>query len=551
MSPQLIPKRSFGRLNKANQREDEGDHIDSKKLFCSAGNPITFYIKHAVPERAMLIKLIEVSSNTFLPVFIALSSHGGKVVTNFKEAEFVLADPNKTQRFVSGIRHIYSYKLVMDSIKANQFQKAAEYKLLITGQRNGRRSYTQQDDRFLEDFLRGKSDGLKGNRIYKELEQMNDSHTWQSWRNRAELVVMPNMEIQRNRKNQSEVEPSTNTSNVSEFTESPFFTDIDDQATEQVLNKFLENAKENEIVIDLSEEEDNCIPEVVNETNRQKATEDGNNVVNTNAGLQTTSAQEKLSTPQIPKGDVTKTPVKSSSMITPRKGMKYEDALGSYGSSLSTLGKRSQVVDEDELYDSSENPRHKPFTSRSSQDLSLPIENDIILLDSPKATWPESPNGRTNEVQERIEEAEVETPCPVSLVRLGKRRQTPSDVDTPTKSQSKRLRLSLSPIRQVSSPFRASSFPIKSTNVCNDGDEKEFLTKVKEISEITHRPLTAVIQALGETTCNFEVTKDFLLNGKTLNNAKYIWTSEEDAILTSSTSDKNKVREIVDKHGTN
>ncbi|CAG8519239.1 15987_t:CDS:2 [Acaulospora colombiana] len=524
MSPQLTPKRSFGRLGKKNHcdRADGGNHIDSKKLFCSTGSSITFYVKQTVPERAKLIEDIE--------------SHGGKVVEEFNDAQFVLADPNKTQRFVSGLRQVYSYKLVIDSIQTNQFQRAADYKLLITGERNGRRPFTQQDDRFLEEYLKGKTVALKGNKIYQELEKMNDRHTWQSWRNRAELVIIPNMEIQRKLKKQNEVEPSTNTSTVSECIESPFFTDLDDQATEQVLNSFLEKIKENDIIIDISDEEDNNIPEVDNEKNTKKSIEDSSNV-------ETTLNREKPEG-RISNGDTVRTPVKLRSRMTPIKETEYEEVLGS---SLSSLGKRSQV-DMNDIYDLSETPRRKPFASLSSQGPS--IENDVISLDSPEITLPESPNSLVKQIQEQTEEeTEVETPCPVSSVRLGKRRQIQGD-ETPTNSQSKRLRLSSSSVRsQVPSPFKASGFPIQPTNECDEKDEREFLAKVKEISEITHRPLTSVIRALGETTCNFEVAKDFLINGRTANNSRFIWTSEEDAIITSG-SDKEKLREIVNNHGT-
>ncbi|RHZ52705.1 hypothetical protein Glove_458g3 [Diversispora epigaea] len=84
-------------------------------------------------------------------------------------------------------------------------------------------------------------------------------------------------------------------------------------------------------------------------------------------------------------------------------------------------------------------------------------------------------------------------------------------------------------------------------NQIND-DEREFLTRVKRLSERTHRPLTDVIRALGVTSCNFEAASDYILGRTNESNEKYIWSNEEDSILLDRSNEGN-FTPIFEKHG--
>ncbi|CAG8588737.1 5951_t:CDS:10, partial [Dentiscutata heterogama] len=76
--------------------------------------------------------------------------------------------------------------------------------------------------------------------------------------------------------------------------------------------------------------------------------------------------------------------------------------------------------------------------------------------------------------------------------------------------------------------------------------DEEFLLKIKELSEEFHVPKTEVIRLLGDTSCNFEVVRDYLNNN--VIDEKYFWGNEEDAILLAST-DQTQFGDILRKHG--
>ncbi|CAG8566805.1 20143_t:CDS:2 [Dentiscutata erythropus] len=76
--------------------------------------------------------------------------------------------------------------------------------------------------------------------------------------------------------------------------------------------------------------------------------------------------------------------------------------------------------------------------------------------------------------------------------------------------------------------------------------DEEFLLKIKELSEEFHVPKTEVIRLLGDTTCNFEVVRDYLNNN--VIDEKYFWGNEEDAIILASTDEEQYI-DVVRKHG--
>ncbi|CAH1755966.1 12521_t:CDS:2 [Entrophospora sp. SA101] len=153
--------------------------MSTNKVFVIKGIQLVFYVKHEVPEKSTVERLIK--------------DNGGKVVSRPNDARWILADPskpqNRTQRF-----KILSYKIIIDSIKKNKFQSISIYQIVCTAKRTGRTEFTFQDDKFIENFLQTKSHDFHGKVIYEELEHLNDRHSWESWRKRAIEKVIPRLQ---------------------------------------------------------------------------------------------------------------------------------------------------------------------------------------------------------------------------------------------------------------------------------------------------------------------------------------------------------------------
>ena len=93
----------------------------------------------------------------------------------------------------------YSYRFIELSIRNSRLEDLNVHKVgstsrvdrpvggVVTGPKGTRRPFTEEDDQFLWDFITPfKNNGgqYKGNEIYKQVEMLRPSHTYQSWRDR-------------------------------------------------------------------------------------------------------------------------------------------------------------------------------------------------------------------------------------------------------------------------------------------------------------------------------------------------------------------------------
>ncbi|CAG8493078.1 35360_t:CDS:2 [Racocetra persica] len=199
---------------------------EPRLLFINNETPITFGVKRDVPQRHSLMEKIK--------------EHGGEVTENYCDADFVLGDPTKTQIPMQGIDKVTNYKFVLDSINAGRLRPPSSYELVISGSRSGRRNFTVQDDRDLENYLKSISEGLRGNEIYKKFEKINPRHTWQAWRSRAVRKFVGNINVTPNAQTISKVRSANNSPALHDA-------DSDDLATEKILESAIRKNQENEI----------------------------------------------------------------------------------------------------------------------------------------------------------------------------------------------------------------------------------------------------------------------------------------------------------------
>ncbi|CAG8505344.1 9574_t:CDS:10, partial [Racocetra fulgida] len=155
------------------------------------------------------------------------------ITENYCDADFVLGDPTKTQIPMQGIDKVTNYKFVLDSINAGRLRPPSSYELVISGSRSGRRNFTVQDDRDLENYLESISEGLRGNQIYKKFEKI-------AWRSRAVRKFVGNINATPNAQTISKVRSANNSPTLHDA-------DSDDLATEKILESAIRKNQENEI----------------------------------------------------------------------------------------------------------------------------------------------------------------------------------------------------------------------------------------------------------------------------------------------------------------
>ncbi|KAL6245363.1 hypothetical protein RBB50_007362 [Rhinocladiella similis] len=156
--------------------EDHG-YDQSRTLF--AGQKLWF--SHSVPQRKWLIENAR--------------NNGAVIVTIDTNADIKLVDHTRKNQPVGA----YSYKYVELSIRRGQLENLAPHAVGVatrvarpvgsttTAPRGSRVPYTEEDDQFLYNWMKPFEDSggaYKGNEIYKQIEQVNPRHTYQSWRDR-------------------------------------------------------------------------------------------------------------------------------------------------------------------------------------------------------------------------------------------------------------------------------------------------------------------------------------------------------------------------------
>ncbi|OCT53606.1 hypothetical protein CLCR_09502 [Cladophialophora carrionii] len=150
---------------------------DDQTLF--AGQKLWF--SHVIPQRRWLIENAR--------------RNGAVIVDRDTEADVRLVDHAKKNNAPG----THSYKYVESSIRNGRLEDLASHAIgaptrvarpigsSVTSSKGGRTPFTPADDQFLWNWLKPfveRGGSWKGNEIYKQLEEVNPRHTFQSWRDR-------------------------------------------------------------------------------------------------------------------------------------------------------------------------------------------------------------------------------------------------------------------------------------------------------------------------------------------------------------------------------
>lgn len=160
--------------------DEDADHHDDTVPQIFAGQKLWFH--HQTPQRKWLI------DNAKL--------YGATVVDLDKQADVRLVDHAKKNNAPG----THSYRYVERSIRKGRLENLSDHAVGVprrvgrpvgsttTAPRLGTRMpYTPEEDQFLWNWMKpfeARGGQWKGNEIYKQIEQVNPRHTWQSWRDR-------------------------------------------------------------------------------------------------------------------------------------------------------------------------------------------------------------------------------------------------------------------------------------------------------------------------------------------------------------------------------
>ena len=158
------------------QRSREDDN-GAPTLF----NGQKLWFAHTVPQRKWLVENAR--------------ANGAVVVDMDTAADVKLVDHAKK----SNPPGTYSYRYVESSIRSGILEELADHAVgipsrvsrpvgsIATAPKSGRTPFTAADDQLLWNWVKPFMDrggAWKGNEIYKQLEEANPRHTFQSWRDR-------------------------------------------------------------------------------------------------------------------------------------------------------------------------------------------------------------------------------------------------------------------------------------------------------------------------------------------------------------------------------
>ncbi|KAG0302877.1 hypothetical protein BGZ98_007153 [Dissophora globulifera] len=167
------PYQHQGRLRKQklSDQADASDHVEGRKIFVDkGGQPLLICISLTVKDiHALESKIRE---------------YGGAVTMDERIAYIHLADPGHRYQ-----HPMFSTEWVDKCISHGGLldHKTPEFQLGIA-RRIDKMPYTLEEDQALRLFVDEKRRGgakVKGNRVYQEFAEMHNTHSWQSWRERA------------------------------------------------------------------------------------------------------------------------------------------------------------------------------------------------------------------------------------------------------------------------------------------------------------------------------------------------------------------------------
>ncbi|KAF9632912.1 BRCT domain-containing protein [Lasiodiplodia theobromae] len=144
-----------------------------------------FWIAQRVPSRNDFVNRVKYN--------------GGQLVVLEKHADYLIVDHLRSELPSGGI----SYRFIERSIQHSELQDPSEFhcgppanSVREVGSsrpaHRGRIPFTAEDDNELYAWVKGceaRGCAVKGNEIYKDFEQRNNRHTWQSWRDRWVKVL--------------------------------------------------------------------------------------------------------------------------------------------------------------------------------------------------------------------------------------------------------------------------------------------------------------------------------------------------------------------------
>ncbi|KIX95694.1 uncharacterized protein Z520_08401 [Fonsecaea multimorphosa CBS 102226] len=156
---------------------DDDDNQPRATLF--AGQRLWF--SHVIPQRRQMIQNARMN--------------GAVIVDRDTDADVRLVDHLRKNNAPG----TYSYRYVELSLRNGQLENLADHAVgapsrvsrpvgsAVTGPKAGRTPFTPEDDKFLWDWIKpfiDRGGAWKGNEIYKQMEEANPRHTFQSWRDR-------------------------------------------------------------------------------------------------------------------------------------------------------------------------------------------------------------------------------------------------------------------------------------------------------------------------------------------------------------------------------
>ncbi|KAK5987818.1 hypothetical protein PT974_11952 [Cladobotryum mycophilum] len=145
---------------------------------------VCFWLSRNLPARRNLVNIVE--------------NNGGKVVPQEKDAHILIADHVRKDVPAGS----YSFKFILDSVRNGIIQLKDKYRIgpdpdlprpigSSRGVKGSRTPFTPEDDAVLANWILSHPGAApRGNKIYMELERINDRHTWQSWKNKFVKTLM-------------------------------------------------------------------------------------------------------------------------------------------------------------------------------------------------------------------------------------------------------------------------------------------------------------------------------------------------------------------------
>ncbi|KAG0369365.1 hypothetical protein BGX24_002440 [Mortierella sp. AD032] len=162
---------SSERSSQAPTLTTNGSSTVKQSIFIDAqGQPLNICVSQTVPGRE------EVESK--------IKEHGGNLTVEESKATIKLGAPGRSTQ-----EKIFSVQWLYDCIKENKLLEHDTFAYrLRAAKRASKICFTRDDDKLLEDFIavkKAENGPINGNRIYEEFANKHNTHSAQSWRDRA------------------------------------------------------------------------------------------------------------------------------------------------------------------------------------------------------------------------------------------------------------------------------------------------------------------------------------------------------------------------------